>query len=110
MTDAVLPFTTMQFARHQVENNFAGKQKFELSGGLANYNVYKCSDGKFIALGSLEPKFWRGFCLKAGKPEWADGFLWKGKQLQKLKQEVKAFFTQNRLRNGWRNLKMKIFA
>jgi alpha-methylacyl-CoA racemase len=94
MTDAVLPFTIMQFARYQVENNFNEQQRFELSGGLANYNVYKCRDGKFIALGSLEPKFWRGFCMKAAKPQWTDGFLLKGVQLQKLKQEVTDFFLQ----------------
>lgn len=92
MTDAVLPFVSLQFARYQADNNFAANGKFELSGSLANYNVYRCADGKFVALGSLEPKFWRGFCLKAGKPEWADGFLWKGEQLETLRHEVQTFF------------------
>ncbi|MGQ0586086.1 MAG: CaiB/BaiF CoA transferase family protein [Gammaproteobacteria bacterium] len=28
-----------------------------LSGALPNYTVYKCRDGKYLALGALEPKF-----------------------------------------------------
>jgi alpha-methylacyl-CoA racemase len=30
-----------------------------LSGALPNYAIYKCRDGKFIAVGALEPKFFR---------------------------------------------------
>jgi alpha-methylacyl-CoA racemase len=30
----------------------------------------QCKDGKWIALGSLEPKFWMGFCQLVGKAEW----------------------------------------
>jgi alpha-methylacyl-CoA racemase len=30
-----------------------------LSGALPNYAVYKCRDGRFIAVGALEPKFFR---------------------------------------------------
>jgi len=29
-----------------------------LNGGLANYNTYRTSDGKHVAVGALEPKFW----------------------------------------------------
>ena len=28
-----------------------------LTGALANYNIYRCRDGKYLAVGSLEPKF-----------------------------------------------------
>jgi crotonobetainyl-CoA:carnitine CoA-transferase CaiB-like acyl-CoA transferase len=30
-----------------------------LSGALPNYAVYKCRDGKYLAVGALEPKFFR---------------------------------------------------
>jgi len=30
-----------------------------LSGALPNYAIYKCRDGKFIAVGALEPKFFK---------------------------------------------------
>jgi crotonobetainyl-CoA:carnitine CoA-transferase CaiB-like acyl-CoA transferase/putative sterol carrier protein len=92
MTDAVLPFTAMQFAYQQALKKDPGRGQFELSGGLANYNVYKCGDGKYVALGSLEPKFWNNFCSKLGKADWMDRFLKEGEEPGMLKQEVNALF------------------
>jgi alpha-methylacyl-CoA racemase len=37
--------------------------------------VFRCADGKFIALGSLEPKFWNQICAALNKPEWANVVL-----------------------------------
>lgn len=37
-----------------------------LSGGAPCYRTYRCSDGRDIALGALELKFWRTFCDAAG--------------------------------------------
>ncbi len=33
-----------------------------LNGGVPHYNVYQCSDGGWISLGSLEPHFWANLC------------------------------------------------
>ena len=41
-----------------------------LNGGAAYYRIYRTEDGKFIALGALEEKFWRNFCDAVGRPEW----------------------------------------
>ena len=32
-----------------------------LTGGIAAYNVYETRDERYLAVGSLEPKFWAGF-------------------------------------------------
>ena len=37
---------------------------------IANYNIYKCADGRYLAAAPLEPQFWQSFCEKIGKPEW----------------------------------------
>ncbi len=37
-----------------------------LTGGLPCYQVYSTKDGKFMALGALEPKFFTRFCVLAG--------------------------------------------
>jgi len=34
----------------------------------APYNLYQTGDGKWLALGALESKFWTGFCERAGCP------------------------------------------
>jgi alpha-methylacyl-CoA racemase len=99
MTDAVVPFTALPFAYYQGTKQVPPTGGFELSGALANYNVYRCADSKYIALGSLEPKFWNGFCARAGKPEWAQQFLQTDK-VDGLKQEVRQFFL-TKSRNEW---------
>jgi crotonobetainyl-CoA:carnitine CoA-transferase CaiB-like acyl-CoA transferase len=35
-------------------------------GGIAPYSTYATRDGKSVALGALEPKFWSRFCEAAG--------------------------------------------
>ena len=37
-----------------------------LGGGIAAYNTYRTKDGKAVALGALEPKFWMAFCSGTG--------------------------------------------
>ena len=43
-----------------------------LNGGWGCYGVYRTGDGRFVALGALEPKFFRAFCEAVGRPELAD--------------------------------------
>lgn len=40
-------------------------------GTFACYNVYECADGKWLAVGALENKFWAGFCARIDHPGWA---------------------------------------
>jgi crotonobetainyl-CoA:carnitine CoA-transferase CaiB-like acyl-CoA transferase len=40
-----------------------------LNGGWACYGVYRTRDGRFVALGALEPKFFEAFCAAVGRPE-----------------------------------------
>lgn len=42
-----------------------------LSGGAPCYGAYRCADGRWMAVGSLEPKFWQALCATLGHPEWA---------------------------------------
>ncbi len=99
MTDAVLPFSVLQFAAYQGTKQVLNPPDFELSGKLPNYNVYACADGKHIALGSLEPKFWNLFCAKAGRQDWSERFLSPSERLA-VKEEVKAFF-KTKTREEW---------
>ena len=39
-----------------------------LTGGLARYRLYTASDGRQIAVGALEEKFWQAFCDVIGQP------------------------------------------
>ncbi|MEP9356996.1 CaiB/BaiF CoA-transferase family protein [Xanthobacter sp. KR7-65] len=48
-----------------------------LTGGLARYRLYTAADGRQIAVGALEEKFWQAFCDAIGQPpelrdDWRD--------------------------------------
>jgi alpha-methylacyl-CoA racemase len=39
-----------------------------LNGGRA-YDLYQTQDGRWLSVGSLEPKFWEGFCAAIGRAD-----------------------------------------
>lgn len=41
-----------------------------LTGGAACYQIYRTADGRFIALGAIEEKFWQAFCDCVDRPDW----------------------------------------
>lgn len=43
-----------------------------LCGTMVAYNVYETRDGRYVALGALEPKFWNRFCDAVERPAWRD--------------------------------------
>ena len=50
---------------------FYSAEKKRLGGGI--YDFYETADGKFMSVGSLEPKFFAALCIGMGHPEWKDG-------------------------------------
>ena len=42
-----------------------------LNGGVPCYNVYRTADGRWLAVGALELKFWEKFCRLLGRADWA---------------------------------------
>lgn len=44
----------------------AGTGAETLTGRYACYNIYRCLDGRWIAVGALEPKFWATLCRRLG--------------------------------------------
>jgi len=43
-----------------------------LTGGAPCYRCYETADGRYLALGALEPHFFAGFCAGVGRPELAE--------------------------------------
>jgi alpha-methylacyl-CoA racemase len=92
MLDAVLPLMTLQMAHYQAAKTSFAPGDAPLSGGLACYGSYLCADGKYIALGNLEAKFWKTFCNLVSHPEWIESQLVMGEEAQKLRAEIAALF------------------
>ena len=70
-----------------------------LNGSVPHYNVYECSDGGWISLGSLEPHFFINLC-KAMECEQYIPFQWDSSK----RAEISAYFKQRFLtktRDEW---------
>ncbi len=41
----------------------------ELTGALPGYNIYETSDGRYLTVAALEPKFFANLCQRLGRPD-----------------------------------------
>ena len=69
MFDVMLSMLPIPAAHHFAGTTIAVGGKYVLSGAYPFYNVYETSDGKFMTLGALEPKFWANFCRKVERED-----------------------------------------
>ncbi|MDI6753491.1 MAG: CaiB/BaiF CoA-transferase family protein [Thermodesulfobacteriota bacterium] len=78
-----------------------------LGGGLPQYQVYRTKDGKYLAVGALEEKFWVNLCRGIGRPEWADKIPREGEpRCQEIKEEMSRIFL-TKTQKEWLDLLMK---
>jgi crotonobetainyl-CoA:carnitine CoA-transferase CaiB-like acyl-CoA transferase len=60
MTDSLLAHAVVPLAANGAQ---------PLSGGLPCYNYYRAADGRWLAVGALERKFWDRLCDALGRPD-----------------------------------------
>ncbi|HEY0261942.1 MAG TPA: CaiB/BaiF CoA-transferase family protein [Chitinophagales bacterium] len=97
MTDCVVPLAALAIAETEATNSLTPRRKAPLSGVTANYNVFKCKDEKWLAVGAFEMKFWSKVCAKLGKPEWLNDTF---SNPEKVKAEMKKVFAE-KTRDEW---------
>ena len=66
MTDAMFTFAWYAYALGQATGTYPGPGEIRLVGGSPRYQLYPTKDGKLVACGALEQKFWLGFCNTIG--------------------------------------------
>jgi len=72
-----------------------------LSGEVACYSVYETADGRYMALGALEPQFWEDFCMAVGREDWVGRH--RSPDQAGLRAEVAALF-RTQPQSHWINL------
>lgn len=102
MTDAVFAHNIMPLVAFNDFGKAPTPGRDLLTGGVPCYNVYRTSDGRFMAVGALEPKFWGILCDVLERPEWkrrhwAYGQAVGGADAMALKAELEAIFRQGTL-------------
>ena len=70
MTDSVLAHTYFAMLRLNDAGRSAARGTDLLTGGLPCYTTYRCADGKYMAVGALEGKFWQLCCTTLERPQW----------------------------------------
>lgn len=70
MTETAFALLCLPWAEWAATGQAPGRGAHILSGGWACYNVYQASDGRWLALGALEAKFWTAFCQLVDRPDW----------------------------------------
>lgn len=97
MTDAVFAHNIMPLV---AVNNFgrpAQPGRDLLTGGVPCYNVYRTADGRFMAVGALELKFWESCCDVLERPDlktrhWSLGQEVGGEDAKAVKAELDSIF------------------
>src|SRR6185437_568696 len=69
MTDAMFTFTWAALAIGAATGKFPKPGEMWLSGGSPRYQIYPTKDGKLVACGALEPKFWAAFTAAINLPK-----------------------------------------
>lgn len=64
----------------------------DLNGGLPGYGLYRTQDGRFMAVGALEPKFWHVFCDAINRPDLKPFGLARGDEGEHARGELEALF------------------
>jgi len=86
MTDCVFSFMPMaaafQFSKGQ--NDGMTKPRNPLHGEVPFYSIFKTKDDKYMSVGAIELKFWRGVCEGLGRED----LIQKGNALGIEKEEV----------------------
>ena len=70
LAETVLAWQAIPLTLAQRRGHEPYRTQQRLNGGAANYQIYRCKDGRFFSLGAVEEKFWAAFCRAVGRPEW----------------------------------------
>ena len=63
-----------------------------LTGGVPCYGVYATRDGRHLAVGALERKFWDALCTALERPDLMDGHLARGAKGMRVRNELAQVF------------------
>jgi len=103
MTDAVFAHAIFPVLESSGPGKTPPRGSSRLDGGLPCYNVYRARDGRYMAVGALERKFWEALCDTLGCPDLKDKHLVYGDEAKQVKERLSAIFA-TRNHSEWTQL------
>jgi crotonobetainyl-CoA:carnitine CoA-transferase CaiB-like acyl-CoA transferase len=97
MFDLALAWNSLGAAEYLASGESPAYESGLLNGGTL-YDTYRTADGRYLAVGSLEDKFWRGFCQAIDRPDLAErGIFGPAAGRPGLKDEIATTIAQRSL-------------
>ena len=103
MTDSVLAHAVFPLLGLLEEGKAPARGTTMLAGGLPCYNVYRTRDGRYMAVGALERKFWEALCDILGCPDLKAKHIVYGEEARPAKERLAAIFA-TRAQREWTEL------
>jgi crotonobetainyl-CoA:carnitine CoA-transferase CaiB-like acyl-CoA transferase len=101
MMDGVAAMLPVEISRFQKTELLPQRGVGLLTGEFACYNVYRTADGRFLAVGALEARFWANLCRVLAREDWiADQYVPPPRQ-DELKRGLTALFATRKLTDWW---------
>jgi alpha-methylacyl-CoA racemase len=100
MTEGSLAFLHMHLGARLMMGAAAGpleRGAEALNGGYPCYGLYRTQDDRWLAVGSLEPKFFGGLCAVLERPELMPGGYDLGEEGQRTRRELETIFASKPL-------------
>ena len=99
IAEGVLWLTSLAVDEHLATGAEVGYGHDIISGRYACYDSYRAADGKWLAVGAIEPKFYANLCRHLGCEQWLDHQLDDDVQ-EKVRADFRAVFA-SRDRAHW---------
>lgn len=100
MLDVSLSWTSVLMSWYLATGEMPGRGLMPLGGGLACYRVYRAGDGRYLAVGALEPQFWRALCERLDVPDLVDEQFASPRRQEELALRLGEVFASRR-RDEW---------
>ena len=101
MADAVLAHQIFLLGALEDAGSVAPRGGDLLTGGVPCYGVYATRDGRFVAVGALEAKFWRALCEALQRPDLVPLQFATGTAGERVRGALEAIFATKTLAQ-WR--------
>ena len=92
MTDASLAHNLFSLHARERWGHVVPRGSDLLTGGVPCYGVYPTSDGRWLAVGALEEKFWNALCHAIARPDLVAGQFALGDEGARVRGELERLF------------------
>lgn len=100
MLEGALSWLSMHAGKFFADGENPAPASTDLNGAIPCYNVYRTKDGRYMALGALEPVFWSAFCKTVGREDLIGEQFARGEKGRLVRQELEAIFA-TKTRDEW---------